>query len=70
MPTIEFETFIRDGAIHIPPEYRQRFKNRVKVILLSEESEDTGANLIDELLLNPLHIKGFRPLTRAKVYER
>ena len=33
---VEFQTTIKNGIIEIPPEYRQRFKDDVRIILLSE----------------------------------
>ena len=59
---------MENGTIQIPPEHREKFKNRVRVILLIEETEETDISLIDELLANPLQIEDFRPLTRQEIY--
>ena len=32
----EFKTAVSDGIIHIPVEYRNKFKGEIKVILISE----------------------------------
>jgi hypothetical protein len=69
MYAVEFQAKIKNGAIEIPEEYRTRFKERVRVILLAEE-ESTAANFIDHLLQHPLPIAGFKPLTRDEIYGR
>lgn len=69
MHVVEFQAKIRNGTIEIPKEYRTRFKERVRVILLAEE-ESTATNFIDHLLQHPIHIAGFEPLTRDEIYER
>lgn len=69
MYAVEFQARIKDGTIEIPAVYRNRFKERVRVILLAEE-ESIAVNLIDQLLKYPLKLAGFKPLAREKVYER
>ena len=69
MYAVEFQAKVRNGSIEIPKEYRTRFKERVRVILLAEE-EGTAATFIDHLLEHPVHIPGFKPLTREEIYER
>jgi hypothetical protein len=69
MYAVEFQAQIKDGTIQIPEVYRHRFKERVRVILLTEEESTTG-NLIDQLLQHPLRVAGFRPFTRDELYER
>jgi len=51
MYAVEFQAKIKDGTIEIPALYRNRFKERVRVILLAEESTDE--TFIDKLLQNP-----------------
>jgi hypothetical protein len=68
MYAVEFQAKIKNGAIEIPEEYRKRFKERVRVILLAEEERPT-ANLIDQLLQHPLKVAGFKPLSREEIYE-
>jgi hypothetical protein len=69
MYAVEFQAKVKNGSIEIPKEYRTRFKERVRVILLTEE-EGTAANFIDQLLQHPLHRPGFKPFTRDEIYER
>ena len=69
MYAVEFQAKIKNGSIEIPEEYRPRFKERVRVILLVEE-ESTAANFIYDLLQHPVPIPGFKPLTRDEIYER
>ncbi len=69
MYAVEFQAKVKNGSIEIPEEYKTRFEERVRVILLSEE-ENTAANFIDHLLQHPIAIAGFRPLTREEIYER
>lgn len=70
MYAIEFQTTVLNGTIQTPHEYVQRIPPRVKVILLAVEERLPTANLIDQLLANPLKIKNFKPLTRAEIYDR
>ena len=69
MYAVEFQTKVKNGTIEIPEVYRDRFKERVRVILLAEE-ESTTLNLIDQLLQRPVKVAGFKPLTREEMYER
>jgi len=36
----EFETAVRDDVIHIPAEYKNKFKGKIKVILMMEETTE------------------------------
>ena len=69
MYAVEFQTKVKNGIIEIPEAYRDRFKERVRVILLAEE-ENATVNLIDQLLQHPVKVSGFKPLTREEIYER
>jgi hypothetical protein len=69
MYAVEFQAKIKEGTIEIPEIYRNRFKERVRVILLAEE-ESTTETFIDQLLQHPLKVAGFKPLTREEMYER
>ena len=69
MYAVEFQTKVKNGIIEIPEVYRDRFKERVRVILLAEEVSTT-LNLIDQLLQHPVKVAGFQPLTREEMYER
>jgi hypothetical protein len=68
MYAVKFRTKVKNGTIEIPEVYRDRFKERVRVVLLVEE-ESVTANLIDELLQHPLKVTDFKPLTREEIYE-
>lgn len=67
MQAVEFHTSIRNGTIQIPEELRSKIRGPVRVILLSEESEDEDPNLIDHLLEHPLTIDDFVPLSRNEM---
>jgi hypothetical protein len=69
MYAVEFRAKVKNGSIEIPEEYRDRFKEGVRVILLAEE-ENSAVNFIDHLLQHPVHLPGFKPLTRDEVYDR
>jgi hypothetical protein len=69
MYTVEFQAKIKDGTSEIPEIYRNRFKERVRVILLAEE-ESTSETFIDQLLQHPLKVADFKPLARKAIYER
>ena len=59
MYAVEFQAKIKDGIIVIPELYRNRFKERVRVILLAEE-ESTDETFIDQILQHPLYVAGFQ----------
>jgi hypothetical protein len=69
MHALEFYATVRNGIIEIPREYLRNLTHRVRVILLVEEA-NAAVNFIDELLMQPMRVKGFRPLTREEVYAR
>lgn len=69
MYAIEFQTVVKDGKIEIPAEYQQQFNTKVKVILLVDDRPSSSINIIDQLLLAPLSVKEFRPLSRDKIYN-
>lgn len=71
MYAVEFQARIKNGMIEVPPQFKDKLKEVVRVIVLSETQEtETGANLIDQLLTTPLKVKNFKPLSRAEIYER
>jgi len=69
MEAIEFRTKIKNGTIKIPKKYKQKIGNTVKVIIIAEQKEK-HADIIDELLKNPIKLKDFSPLSREEIYER
>jgi len=70
MVTIEFRTRIKDGMIHVPIRYRRILKEKVRVILISEGEKSTEANLLRELLADPIKMAGFQPLSRDEAHAR
>jgi len=68
MHAIEFQTTIKNGIIEIPRQYLRNLSNRVRVILLVEQTPKTTVNFIDQLLAHPVRVPGFRPLTREEIY--
>ena len=68
MQAVEFQAKIKNGMIEIPAQYKDKLKEIVRVIILTDESETT-TNLIDQLLASPLKVKNFKPLSRAEIYE-
>ena len=67
MYAIEFQAKIKEGTIQVPPQYRDKLKEVVRVIILTDVQEETGS-LIDQLLESPIKVKGFRPLSRDEIY--
>lgn len=70
MLSVAFQTDVEEGIIRIPTEYRQEFHNRVTVILLRDEPVAQEDDIIGELLVQPIQVKDFRPLSRAEIYAR
>ncbi|MEM4234686.1 MAG: hypothetical protein QXU75_06025 [Candidatus Methanomethylicaceae archaeon] len=70
MQAIEFQTTIKNGIIEIPRQYLKNLSDRVRAILLVEQTPKTTMNLIDHLLAHPVRVQGFRPLTREEIYAR
>jgi len=69
MYAIEFQTKVENGHIEIPAEFKDRLVGCVRVIVLAEEQR-AKANLLDQLLANPIKLENFVPLTREEIYER
>ena len=69
MPAIQFDAQVRNGTIEIPPGHRAEFNGSVHVIVY-QQPEVASVSKIDELLANPLHVGGFRPLTRDEANGR
>jgi hypothetical protein len=66
----EFVAKIRDGMIIVPDEYRERLTDTVRVILLLEEKTSADGDIIAELLMRPLVVPDFAPLTREGTHAR
>jgi len=69
MYAVEFRAWVKNGVIEIPAQYRNRFKEKVKVIILPEPSGDT-TTIIDQLLESPLEVADFSPLSREEAHAR
>jgi hypothetical protein len=70
MYAVEFMTKIKEGMIEVPEAHRKRFKDTVKVILLSEEEIEGNGDMIARLLEHPLPLPDFTPLTREEAHAR
>ncbi len=70
METVQFRTKIKNGIIEVPKKYQGKFKNSVRVVLISGEKNGKTTNIIEELMAHPLRIKGFKPLTREEAHAR
>ncbi len=70
MYAIEFQAKVKDGIIKIPRKYLKQLGQRVRVILLVEETHSIADDFIEQLLAHPVRIKGFRPLAREEIYAR
>ena len=69
MEVIEFKSKIKNGIIQIPRKYKQKMGNTVKVIVITEKKAKQ-ADIIDNLLSNPIKSKDFLPFLREEIYER
>ena len=69
MEAIEFKTKIKNGNIRIPEKYRHKIGNTVKVIVITDKKAKQ-ADIIDELLANPIKSKDFSPFSREEIYEK
>ena len=47
MTAYEFQASIKDGIIHVPTEYKNKVPNRVRVILLPEDTKKPMSETID-----------------------
>ena len=71
MYAVEFQATVKNGTIEIPPQFRDRLRDVVRVIVLAEAKERTNnLNLIDHLLETPLQAPGFTPLSRDEIYAK
>lgn len=69
MHAIEFRTKIRNGMIEIPKKHRNKIKENVRVIIISEEN-NAEVDFIERLFNDPIKLKEFKPLSRDEIYER
>ena len=70
MFAFEFHAVVNNGFIKVPDEYKNKISKNLKVILLSELSEDTAKNQKRFPLMDtPLHIENFKHYSREELYE-
>ena len=69
MEAIEFKSKIKNGIIQIPKKYKQKIGDTVKVIVITEKKKKQ-ADIIDNLLANPIKLKNFSPFLREEIYEK
>ena len=70
MEAVEFEAHVEDGVIRVPDQFRSRLAGSVRVIVLTEERNLAGQDMIGRLLENPRRVEGFKPLSRDEIYEQ
>jgi hypothetical protein len=68
MQTIEFRAKIKNGTIQIPAKFKGKVAEDVQVILISRSEKNSQPDIIDELMANPLSVKGTKPTTRDEVH--
>ncbi|MEI2422590.1 hypothetical protein V6O07_20090, partial [Arthrospira platensis SPKY2] len=73
MTTIEFQTYIDQGTIELPKEYRKHIKGHARVIIFAEDAGNEhgvaddragDTDMIDHLLAHPYRLESLTPLTR------
>lgn len=69
MYAIEFQTRVTNGSIEIPGEFKDKLAGLVRVIVLTKEKAAEN-DMISQLLVNPIRLADFEPLTREEIYEQ
>jgi len=70
METVQFRIRIKNGIIEIPKKYQGKFKDSVRVIIVTESPKAKAANYLNELMAHPLKVKGFHPLAKEEAHAR
>ncbi len=72
MYVAEFDAIVKNGSIEIPAEHVANLPDHVRVTLRADKLPhvDPKGDYISELLVNPLKIPGFVPMTRDEAHER
>lgn len=75
MQAIEFETDVKNRSIKIPHKFSILESKHVRFVALFDSgthvpNSKKKPSFVDNLLLNPLKIKNFKPMKREEVYER
>ena len=70
MLAFEFQAIVNNGFIKVPDEYINKISKNLKVILLSESSEDiTESQKRFPLMDTPLYVENFKRYNREALYE-
>ena len=75
MQAIEFEADVKNSYIKVPGRFNMLESKHVRLVALFDSESHvsdsrTKASFIDNLLLNPLKVKNFKPMKREEIYER
>ncbi|MFZ2655870.1 MAG: hypothetical protein WAX69_13145 [Victivallales bacterium] len=75
MQAIEFEADVKNSSIKIPGRFGMLESKHLRLVALFDSDTQVSvskkkASFIDNLLLNPLKVKNFKPMKREEVYER
>jgi hypothetical protein len=70
MNAIEFQTTIKNGSIEVPREFRRDSAYHAHVIVLVDDQPRSSADMIGQLLAQPIELADFRPLTREEAHAR
>lgn len=70
MQIVEFRTKVKNGIIKIPARFKDQVAEDVQVILIFKSEKPSQPDIIDELMVHPLQVKGFKPLTRDEAHTR
>ncbi len=69
MKAYEFKAQVKNGTIQIPQKFTRQIGSTVRVIILAEH-EPEQADMIEDLMKNPVKIDNFTPLKRDEIYEQ
>jgi hypothetical protein len=69
MEAVRFKTSVKNGVIKIPRKYLGKIAKDVQVLIYNEPAK-TKDDYISYLLVNPLQIDNFQPLSREDIHER
>lgn len=69
MHAYEFDTILNHGKINIPEHFKSKDGQKVRVLILVEETNEEHSGGINHLLANPIDVIDATPITRDKLYE-
>jgi hypothetical protein len=70
MSQIQFDAIVKDGKIEIPAALAGQISGEVHVVISLRALVQGSGSMIQDLLTQPLPIKGFRPLSREEAHLR